>query len=132
MARKAEGANSAAPVAWRKKSRRLREIAAATSRGLANALIEIRQDLIAERNNAVAWAERIGRVLRPIIADPGLHPPRPADAFQARDRLHSLSWMTTSSAGDGTTDSDTQWVGFAAAIHGSAAALIGGRGHAEI
>jgi predicted N-formylglutamate amidohydrolase len=42
----------------------------ATSRGLANALIEIRQDLIAETNNAVAWAERIGRVLRPIIADP--------------------------------------------------------------
>jgi predicted N-formylglutamate amidohydrolase len=41
----------------------------ATSRGLANALIEIRQDLIAERNNAVAWAERIGRLLRPIIAD---------------------------------------------------------------
>jgi predicted N-formylglutamate amidohydrolase len=43
--------------------------AIATSRGLANALIEIRQDLIAERNNAIAWAERIGRVLRPIIAD---------------------------------------------------------------
>jgi predicted N-formylglutamate amidohydrolase len=42
----------------------------ATSRGLANALIEIRQDLIAEGNNAVARAERIGRVLRPIIADP--------------------------------------------------------------
>jgi predicted N-formylglutamate amidohydrolase len=43
--------------------------AIATSRGLANALIEIRQDLIAERNNAIAWAERIGRVLRPIMAD---------------------------------------------------------------
>jgi predicted N-formylglutamate amidohydrolase len=42
----------------------------ATSRGLANVLIEIRQDLIAEKNNAVAWAERIGRVLAPIIADP--------------------------------------------------------------
>ena len=35
----------------------------ATSRGLANALIEIRQDLIAERSHAIAWAERIGRVL---------------------------------------------------------------------
>ena len=43
--------------------------AIATSRGLANALIEIRQDLIAERRNAIAWAERIARVLRPIIAD---------------------------------------------------------------
>ena len=43
--------------------------AIATSRGLANALIEIRQDLIAERMNAIAWAERIARALRPIIAD---------------------------------------------------------------
>jgi predicted N-formylglutamate amidohydrolase len=43
--------------------------AIATSRGLANALIEIRQDLIAERTNALAWAERIARLLRPILAD---------------------------------------------------------------
>lgn len=43
--------------------------AIATSRGLANALIEIRQDLVAERNNALAWAERIARLLRPILAD---------------------------------------------------------------
>jgi len=42
----------------------------ATSRGLANVLIEIRRDLIAEKNHAVARAERIGRVLAPIIADP--------------------------------------------------------------
>jgi predicted N-formylglutamate amidohydrolase len=41
----------------------------ATSRGLANVLIEIRQDLIAERSHALAWAERIGRLLAPIIAD---------------------------------------------------------------
>src|ERR1700729_365121 len=44
--------------------------AIATSRGLANALIEIWQELIADRNHAVAWDERIGRVLAPIIADP--------------------------------------------------------------
>ena len=43
--------------------------AIATSRGLANALIEIRQDLIAEKKHAVAWAERIARILRPILAD---------------------------------------------------------------
>ena len=43
--------------------------AIATSRGLSNALIEIRQDLIAEKKNAVAWAERIARLLRPILAD---------------------------------------------------------------
>jgi predicted N-formylglutamate amidohydrolase len=41
----------------------------ATARGLANALIEIRQDLIAEGRNATAWAERLARALRPIIAD---------------------------------------------------------------
>jgi predicted N-formylglutamate amidohydrolase len=41
----------------------------ATARGLANVLIEIRQDLIAERSRAVVWAERIGRLLAPIIAD---------------------------------------------------------------
>jgi predicted N-formylglutamate amidohydrolase len=43
--------------------------AIATSRRLANALIEIRQDLIAERKNALAWADRIARLLRPILAD---------------------------------------------------------------
>src|ERR1700734_234867 len=32
--------------------------AVATARGLANALIEIRQDLIAERKGPIAWAER--------------------------------------------------------------------------
>jgi predicted N-formylglutamate amidohydrolase len=44
--------------------------AIATSRGLANALIEIRQDLITEGKSAQAWAERIARLLRPILADP--------------------------------------------------------------
>ena len=43
--------------------------AIATSRGLANALIEIRQDLIAERREAHAWAARLARLLRPIVAD---------------------------------------------------------------
>jgi len=43
--------------------------ALATARGLANALIEIRQDLIAERLGALAWADRLARLLRPILAD---------------------------------------------------------------
>jgi predicted N-formylglutamate amidohydrolase len=43
--------------------------AIATARGLANALIEIRQDLIAERKDALAWAARIARLLAPILAD---------------------------------------------------------------
>ncbi len=47
----------------------------ATSRGLANVLIEIRQDLIVEKDDAVAWAERIGRALGPIIADPQARAP---------------------------------------------------------
>jgi predicted N-formylglutamate amidohydrolase len=42
--------------------------AIATSRGLANALIEIRQDLIAGKKDALAWAKRIARLLRPILA----------------------------------------------------------------
>lgn len=49
--------------------------ATATSRGLANALIEIRQDLIAEKKNAIPWAERIARLLRPILADPRARAP---------------------------------------------------------
>ena len=57
--------------------------AIATSRGLANALIEIRQDLITEKKHAVAWAERIARILRPIIADGGAR--APAD-FGSRTR----------------------------------------------
>jgi predicted N-formylglutamate amidohydrolase len=43
--------------------------ATATSRGLANALIEIRQDLIADKTGVHSWAERFARLLRPILAD---------------------------------------------------------------
>ena len=43
--------------------------AVATARGLANALIEIRQDLIDTEAGAIAWAERLARLLAPILAD---------------------------------------------------------------
>ena len=43
--------------------------AVATARGLANALIEIRQDLIDDPAGALAWAERFARLLKPILAD---------------------------------------------------------------
>ena len=43
--------------------------AIATARGLANALIEIRQDLVGETKGALAWAKRIARLLKPILAD---------------------------------------------------------------
>jgi predicted N-formylglutamate amidohydrolase len=58
----------------------------ATGRGLANALIEIRQDLIAEGHDATAWAERLARALRPIIADRRSR--EPAD-------LGSRAWSTS-------------------------------------
>ena len=49
--------------------------AVATARGLANALIEVRQDLIATDSGADAWADRLARLLRPILARPGLDVP---------------------------------------------------------
>ena len=45
----------------------------ATRRGLANVLIEIRQDLIGTRAGADAWGERLYRLLGPILAVPDLH-----------------------------------------------------------
>jgi predicted N-formylglutamate amidohydrolase len=39
----------------------------ATARGLANALVEIRQDLIAGQEGQEEWAERFARILRPLI-----------------------------------------------------------------
>ena len=61
----------------------------ATVRGLANALIEIRQDLIAGEEGAEAWAERFARLLEPLarragsaaadaFGDPHPGPPAPA------------------------------------------------------
>ncbi|MGA2795222.1 MAG: N-formylglutamate amidohydrolase, partial [Roseiarcus sp.] len=45
----------------------------ATARGLANALIEVRQDLIAAERDAHAWADRLARLLKPILARPDIH-----------------------------------------------------------
>lgn len=45
----------------------------ATRRGLSNALLEIRQDLIGDEAGARAWGERLARVLEPILADEELH-----------------------------------------------------------
>jgi len=44
-----------------------------TSRGLAGCLIELRQDLIAEPQRAAAWADRLARILLPILARQELH-----------------------------------------------------------
>jgi predicted N-formylglutamate amidohydrolase len=58
----------------------------ATARGLASALIEIRQDLIADDAGADEWAERFARLLAPLLACPDLRVPRPLPS-RARERL---------------------------------------------
>ena len=47
-----------------------------TVRGLANALIEIRQDLIATQTGAEEWAHRFARLLKPLAARPELRVPK--------------------------------------------------------
>lgn len=44
----------------------------ATLRGLPHGLIEIRQDLIAAKERALDWAERIAEGLAPLLADPAI------------------------------------------------------------
>jgi predicted N-formylglutamate amidohydrolase len=44
-----------------------------TGRGLAHALVEIRQDLIAEPAAQRDWGQRLAALLRPIVAEPSLH-----------------------------------------------------------
>ena len=39
----------------------------ATARGLANALIEVRQDLIADATGAAAWGDRLAEVIAPLV-----------------------------------------------------------------
>jgi predicted N-formylglutamate amidohydrolase len=61
----------------------------ATRRGLANGLIEIRQDLIASDAGAEEWAERFARLLRPLLARSDLRIPRSGPTrTQERLRRH--------------------------------------------
>ncbi len=57
----------------------------AGSRGLANVLVEIRQDLIGADEKAKLWGERLAAALRPILSDPGIHRLVP-HASRARER----------------------------------------------
>jgi len=43
-----------------------------TRRGLAGLLIEIRQDLIEDIGKAAVWAQRLGRILKPLLERPDL------------------------------------------------------------
>lgn len=45
----------------------------AFERGLPHVAIELRQDLIADDTGAAEWAERLARLLKPILAAPGLY-----------------------------------------------------------
>jgi predicted N-formylglutamate amidohydrolase len=47
----------------------------ATRRGLSNALIEVRQDLIATQEHAEAWADRLARLIPPLVASSGAREP---------------------------------------------------------
>jgi predicted N-formylglutamate amidohydrolase len=58
----------------------------ATVRGIPNALIEIRQDLIAQEDGAEEWAERFARLLRPLLAHSELRTPKPYPT-RTRERL---------------------------------------------
>lgn len=49
----------------------------AEARGLAHALIEIRQDLIDTRHGVAAWTDRLERLLRRVLADPALYRTEP-------------------------------------------------------
>jgi predicted N-formylglutamate amidohydrolase len=44
-----------------------------TKRGLAHALVEIRQDLIETKSGVDEWVDRLARVLEPAMKDPALH-----------------------------------------------------------
>lgn len=41
--------------------------------GYPHALVEIRQDLIATKADAIAWGQRLARLVRPLLDDPALH-----------------------------------------------------------
>jgi predicted N-formylglutamate amidohydrolase len=45
----------------------------ATSRGLAHALIEVRQDLVAAHEDAIRWAEKLAIALEPLLAKDDMH-----------------------------------------------------------
>ncbi len=61
----------------------------ATRRGLANVLVEVRQDLMDTDAKAAAWGERLARLLTPILARPDLHEVKhhPSRAGQPGRRL---------------------------------------------
>ena len=70
-------------------------------RGLANALVEIRQDLIVARPDAESWGERLAAALRPILAEPRLH-----RIEQHGSRVHTRHIAASDVAGSGREPAD--------------------------
>ncbi len=64
--------------------------AVATARGLSNALIEVRQDLISDAAGVEAWADRLARLVRPILAERDCRVPKDLGSRAGRGRLPSL------------------------------------------
>jgi predicted N-formylglutamate amidohydrolase len=58
-------------------------------RGLPHMLVEIRQDLVADASGEAAWAERLARILRPILADPELHAVKHFDTRKPASSSHA-------------------------------------------
>ena len=65
--------------------------AVATARGLANALIEVRQDLITDAAGAEDWAARLARLLKPILAEREARKPKNLGSRARRRRLGGAS-----------------------------------------
>src|SRR3546814_16519993 len=80
----------------------------ADRRGLANVLVELRQDLIDTQQGAALWAERLGAALEAVLGEPALyrlqHPlaaeeegdgpgPRGCEAGHERSRLHGEGFI---------------------------------------
>lgn len=64
----------------------------ATRRGLANALVEIRQDLIAADDGQLAWAQRLSTILLDLLSG--------ADAASALRPLREIAHMNEAAAAD--------------------------------
>ncbi len=60
----------------------------ATQRGFANLLIEIRQDLVGQERQALSWADRLARLLAPVLALPDAHIVRQYGSRATAHKMH--------------------------------------------
>ena len=73
----------------------------ATARGLANALIELRQDLIAVREDAEGWADRLARLIKPILVRPEIHVRTFEFGSRASGKVRHISERSANDRGGG-------------------------------